>query len=102
MATAGQETAASATPPEHNGAFTLIDLMHLLIRDGSIAGCAIAGWWLGGWYGAVASLPVGWAVGWATRCAVVFLLAVVLKQLFGGTIWGPGGHARPDATDGRA
>ena len=82
-------------------AFTLIDLMHLLIRDGCMAGCAVGGWLIIGWVGVAAAVPVGWLVGWAMRYSVVFLLAVALKLAFGGTIWPPRHDAEPgDATDG--
>jgi hypothetical protein len=74
--------------------------MHLLIRDGCLAGCAVGGWLVGGWVGVVAAVPVGWLTGWAVRYAVVFLLAVGLKLAAGGTIWPPRKAAEPLACTG--
>ena len=89
MADAASETIAPATPQEPVGGFALIVLTHLLIRDGCLAACAVAGWRVGGWAGTAAGTPVGWLVGWAVRYAVVFLLAVAFRLAFGGTIWTP-------------
>ena len=75
------------SPNESGGAFTVFDLIHLIIRDGSIAGMVVVGWTQFGWLGIVAGVPVGWVVGWILRYVIGFTLAVGLKLVFGGRLW---------------
>ena len=111
----------SSDPPPPTGEprwFTVFDLAHLLIRDGTIAGCAVTAWCLGQRFAAVTgasptrafldqmlftamSLPVGWLAGWVLRAAFALLLALVFKALIGGRIWGQGGEAEPGAAPDR-
>jgi hypothetical protein len=72
-----------------NGQFTLFDLIALMIRDGSLAACAVGGWLVGGWIGAAAGIPVGWLVGWVARYVVFFILAGILWLCLGGRFWPP-------------